>query len=97
MTCLITGCRLVIPAEGKSLWGDLHTIEGVYPLQDIPFRESAYVFNGVLENFEAAWEHASDSDASEKQIFVKGDYFERRGVICFVDAEFNQAVKDYIK
>ena len=96
-TCLITGCRLVIPSEEKSLWGDLHLVVGTVPLQDIPYREAAYVFNGVLREGEAAWEHASDSDATEKQIIVTGEYFERRGVVCFLDGVYNTAAKEYIK
>lgn len=90
-TCLITGCRLVIPAEGKSLWGDLHEVNAGYS------REVCYVFNGVLNSGEANWDYHLDNTKIEKHVIVHGDYFERRGVVCFTNFEPNQLAREYIK
>ena len=59
--------------------------------------ESAYIFNGVLSESEAAWEYNTTGNWGEKQIIVTGDYFERRGVVCFVDGEYNTAAKEHLE
>lgn len=96
-SCLLTGCALLIPAEAKTLWGDLHVFN------------DQYVFNGVLDrNGQAQWNHmpwAPDEftadDASTKTIVLLSgaDYFETRGVIVFpqVSAKLNPAAQAYLK
>lgn len=92
MTCIINGCRLVIPPEGKSLWGDLHQLY-----------DGTWVFNGCLDAQSSAWndplwEYASDADATEKQLIGIGPYFERRGVVTIpaTSGEYNAAAKEYL-
>lgn len=80
--CVITGCALYSPEEGKSVWGDLHQLGGVW------------IFNAVLdEHMEARWEHGVPEDWL-KVVQCRGtNYFERRGVIVVAigDAWLNDA------
>lgn len=77
--CIKTGCMLFVDGETKSVWGDLHSVGG-----------EAFVFNAVLnENGEAAWDYKRSPDDWIATCIVKdSNYFERRGVIVFQDAEF---------
>ena len=96
--CIITGCRFVIQAEGRSVWGDLHSVSG-----------EVCVFNGVTRAAgtgncayrEANWEYAYPApDKDEKQAILIGtaDYFENRGIITCrqQDVWLNDAVKQYL-
>jgi hypothetical protein len=78
MSCLITGCELVLFREGRWVHGDLHEAG------------SAVVFNAVLgEGGEAAWTYEEnlepiwDSYRNCCSIIGEFPYFERRGVIVF--------------
>ena len=80
--CIKTGCRLFVNHGTKSVWGDLHSVGG-----------EAFVFNACLnDRGEADWGYKMIYDLSggnEATCFVKdSNYFERRGVIVFQDAEF---------
>ena len=83
--CLVTGITLVDPVQGKKVYGDLHELG------------STYVFNACLTptNGEAAWQY--DTAVNDRAVMC-GHYFERRGVIVFIQAEaaLNQAARDYI-
>lgn len=70
MTCLITGCTL----RTGSQWvgGDLHQIG------------TAYVFNAILRNGEAAWQFAERPHyTKEIDASFCAQYLEKRGVIVF--------------
>ena len=72
--CLITGCELIIREEGKMLHGDLHALGGTW------------IFNGVVNDFEALWhfkDELLDRRFSPYVLTLHGPYFERRGVIVF--------------
>lgn len=89
MTCIITGCALVDPANDRSVWGDLHQIG------------STYVFNACLEHGETAWQTPMPSmlDTTPSLTIdpsLPQDYqFERRGVVILLAAggEFNAAAR----
>jgi hypothetical protein len=88
--CVITGCRAVIAAEGKSLWGDLFQLH-----------DGTWVLSGVLNRAgETVWEYVPDvdGDSNERQLLVTGPYFEKRGVVVVpaTSGEYNQAAKDYL-
>lgn len=97
--CLITGCWLSLPSEGKRVWGDLHA------------SGSALVFNAVLtpdtlarsaNRGDAAWEYSPPAFLPhEKSVEIPASfpYFERRGVIVFdkYNAIFNSAATQYIR
>lgn len=93
--CIITGCRFVIQAENKSVWGDLHSVSG----EVCVFNGNTFADNSTYR--EAAWEYAYPSpDNDEKQaILIDGaDYFERRGIITCrqQDVWLNDAAKQYL-
>lgn len=86
--CLITGCTLYIPAEGKHVHGDLHSVA-----------PGVFAFNAVLINGDTRWDHDGlNVTDSAKVVAVCGDYYEKRGVIAFSreSAEFNQAAITYL-
>jgi hypothetical protein len=90
--CIITGCALYIPAEGKVLWGDLHE-----------FRD-LYIFNGVVRNDgSVAWTYVSpDPDTHwDKMVVVNhltAPYFDKRGIVVLAKehCELNPAAKAYL-
>lgn len=94
--CLITGCDLLVPAEGKWAHGDLH------------MTGTCFVFNACLHNGETLWLYRDQipltigTDPEEPTarciILDQPYYFERRGVIVFdaLHSHFNQAAKDYL-
>lgn len=86
--CIITGCWLVIPAENKALWGDVHKLAS-----------GEFVFNGVLDDWEADWVEFNDRNpATDKMLVIIGDYFERRGVICLdATAYLNKVAQEYVQ
>lgn len=94
MTCIITGCRLVIQEEGKSLWGDLHQLH-----------DGTFIFSGNLfwsdsgRSLVPAWEYAYYGDARERQLLITSPYFEKRGVVTIpaTSGEYNAAAKEYLK
>ena len=91
--CIITGCRLIIPLQGRSLWGDLHQ------------QAASLIFNGA-PGIGAHEDSRSDEpfipfvqDVSERQILLLGHYmFERRGVIVFEAncARYNDAAWKHV-
>jgi hypothetical protein len=90
--CLLSGCRLVIADEGKSLWGDLHSVAG-----------HVYVFAGVRdgETLQPAWSYDKalfDLEKGERQVRLHGDYFERRAIVTFSAGActFNEASRRHI-
>jgi hypothetical protein len=94
--CLITGCRFVIAAEGRSLWGDLHSVSG-----------EVIVFNGVtrtadgISTRQAYWDYVyPTADKDERQVLLKdgADYFEKRGIITCrkQDTQLNETSKKYL-
>ena len=89
--CIITGCRLVLTGEHKSLWGDLFELDS-----------NIYVFSGVRDvDLVAAWDYVyPDSDKDERQLLVedKANYFEKRGIVTVDagDCYFNEAAKRYL-
>lgn len=84
--CVLTGCRLVIRSENKSLWGDLHRVgDGVFVLA-----------GNRNSNGSTAWEWvfpASIHDEPQVRLNFNADYFDRRGTCTFMvkDVEFNEA------
>ncbi len=89
--CLITGCDLIIEAEGKWVHGDLHELS-----------KGILIFNAVLtEQGKCAWKYQGQQAVrkNSNQILLCADYFERRGVITFskADCSINQAAFDYLK
>lgn len=87
--CIYTGCSLYIPAENKSLWGDLHVTKN---------RDGewvALVFNGVvnediLQYNQPRWEYNTDSRKTHPTVScLDRAYFERRGVVVFSEYTFN--------
>jgi hypothetical protein len=92
--CVITGCALVVEAENKAVWGDLHRV-GV----------DTYVFDAVLKNEEngaharANWKYPYFLNKDKAiHIINCADYFERRGVIVFriADSKFNAVAEEYL-
>lgn len=90
--CLITGCRLVIPAEGKSIWGDLFECSG----------GEIFVFSGNVQGAanRAVWayEYPLEGDSEVQIILDTDDYTERRGIVTMdaKGAHFNEAAKSYL-
>ena len=92
--CVLTGCRLVLVGEGRSLWGDLHSLDG----------GKTCVFNGnrLKDGETAAWDYSSPFpwDSGEKQIrlFADSDYYEKRAIVTFErsGSEFNDSAKRYL-
>lgn len=90
--CLITGARLMLPGERKSVWGDLHSCG------------AALIFNAVLNTEgEADWAWGGDParlPLGEKRVEIPATfpYFERRGVIVFDkwNARFNAEAARHI-
>jgi hypothetical protein len=92
--CVITGCALVVEAENKAVWGDLHRV-GM----------DTYAFNAVLKTTEnsdhvkADWRYGSFL-TKDKAIHIINcaDYFERHGVIVFhiADSKFNAVAEAYL-
>lgn len=91
--CIITGCRLVLEGEGKSLWGDLHSVG------------DALVFSGVTIPGNTArlaqWEYVFPApDKDERQVIAikHADYFEQRGIVTIKrDSTFlNDAAAKYL-
>lgn len=84
--CLITGCELIDPDQGKWCHGDLW-VEG-----------GCYVHNAVLVDGEAAWKYDEPPTGTKAVIVCTDDYFERRGVIVveILDAELNALAREYI-
>ncbi len=92
MTCLITGCCLLI-SDGvggtSQVWGDLHLIAG------------CCIFNAVLNGRgEANWINELEAPVVENWIDASAcrSTFERRGVICFpmLGATLSPAALKYI-
>lgn len=95
--CIMTGCNLVVPSEGRWCHGDLHMVG------------MCFVFNACLHKGETLWFYKSDipdtvgTDPEQLGarciILDQPFYFERRGVIVF-DAVFhsrlNEAAKIYL-
>lgn len=88
--CIITGCSLV--RGGSWVHGDLHEEGG------------CYIFNAVLNTSkglaqgEAAWEY--DGEPQDlKVVEIRGNYFERRGVIVVSKAyaRLNDAALHYLE
>ena len=95
--CLIHGCRLVIPLEGKSICGDLfECCDGdifVFRGDTVGGDEDGY--NGLREG---AWEYEDPikySNYEPQLTLVVSDYYERRGIATFdsKDAVFNVAAR----
>lgn len=87
--CLITGCELFVPEEGKTLHGDLHHIG------------DCYVFNGVLnDKGETNWlPNYRGLQTTCHLIINPGEfYFERRGVVVVAKkASFlNEKAREYV-
>lgn len=87
--CVITGCALWIPSEGKALWGDLHELQGIW------------CFNGATRLGEgAAWQYA-EPPASTKTLCIRDGaaYFERSGIVTVSksDASLNSAALAYLE
>jgi hypothetical protein len=95
--CVITGCALVVEAENKAVWGDLHRV-GM----------DTYVFDAVLKNEENSvhvmsdwrYEDYGDKIGERRSIIILGDadYFEQRGVIVFriAESKFNAVTEEYL-
>lgn len=89
--CKITGCALLIPDEGKWLWGDLHRGP-----------EGTWVFNGAYGPKAQAteWQFTVlDRMLAGKGLIVTGEYFERRGVVVVPSTcgKLTQEAAEYLK
>jgi hypothetical protein len=84
--CIITGCKMVIQEEGKSLWGDLHAMG------------STLVFNGVLDHRNEPMWSFGDTPTTGRVVVVHGFYYEKRGVIVVNKGgvSFNDAAASHI-
>lgn len=86
MSCLVTGCALLDPANNRMVWGDLHAVGRVC------------VFDAVLENGEAAWQSPIAIMNTTPSCTLNGsvEVFERRGMLLFfmLDSELNDAAKE---
>jgi len=83
MTCIITGCRLIIPAENKSSWGDLHRDFGVY----------------IFNQGQCRWEYGLTSTNEKAVVLKPGaKYLEVGTTVIFSDylAELNEAAELYL-
>lgn len=86
--CIITGCGLLIPAEGKWAHGDLHMVG------------TCFVFNAAMHNGETEWTLRKVGEEVSNRVIILDQpyYFERRGVIIFdaMHSHFNQAARTYL-
>lgn len=76
--CIITGCALVCPNEGKWAWGDLHRLG------------TALVFRSVVcQRGKTAWSYElKDCDFNDKAVQVDSNaIFDRAGVVVFMEAD----------
>ena len=84
--CIITGCVLWDMHHDCRAHGDLHMIG------------DTYVFNAAVDSTrETVWIREPVL-ATERVLYITGDYFERRGVIVVhqENAELNPAARKYI-
>lgn len=86
---IITGCALVDPAEGRTVWGDLWSYG------------NCYVFNAVVFGHEAAWQFDTMPHSGMNQLIIRPSFrpfFERRGVIVIPheQADLNPAAFLYL-
>lgn len=84
MTCIITGCRLVISYGNKSSWGDLHRDFGVY----------------IFNRGQCPWEYGRWADKEERAVSIKPGvkYIEVGNVVICADyhAELNLEAERYL-
>lgn len=89
LTCLITGCCLILPHEEKAAWGDLHCLDG-----------HTYIFNATLNHKgETHWEYPEFFVGRPAlTVHQHAQYFERRGVIVVSDdsSELNLVASQYL-
>jgi hypothetical protein len=92
MTCLVTGCALVLRGEPYAhLWGDMHCVS-----------PGCLIFNAVLEpNTGEALRITRPLDERVRAYHLNeyAEVFERRGVLIFAveDAGWNAALGDYLE
>ncbi len=92
MTCLVTGCALVLgSAPDTHLWGDMHAVS-----------PGTLIFNAVLnQQTGEALRVTRPIDESVRAYFVApyAEVFERRGVLVFalIEAGWNRALGDYLE
>jgi len=87
ISCLITGCSLIISSENRSAWGDLHVLDG-----------HTFVFHACINaDGSTASRLALNGD---KSITIDSDaaFFEKRGVFIFSekDSKFNDSAVKYV-
>ena len=91
MTCLVTGCALVLRSEPNAhLWGDMHAVS-----------VGTLIFNAVLDpNSGEALRITRPLTEGVRAYFVApyAEVFERRGVLVFDvrEAGWNRALGDYL-
>ena len=91
MTCLVTGCALVLRSEpGTSLWGDMHCVA-----------PGTLIFNAALDQRGEAFRSREPLRQEVRTCFVApyAEVFERRGVLIFAsfEAGWNRALGDYLE
>ncbi|HQR20763.1 MAG TPA: hypothetical protein PKV98_07845 [Burkholderiaceae bacterium] len=92
MTCLVTGCALILRSEPDThLWGDMHAVSA-----------GTLIFNAVLDpNSGEALRITRPIDERVRSYFVApyAEVFERRGVLIFdaLEAGWNRALGDYLE
>lgn len=92
MTCLVTGCALVLRGEpGSHLWGDMHCVA-----------PGCLIFNAVLdqntgEAFRAG--RPLNENVRAYHLNAYAEVFERRGVLIFCsdDVGWNRALGEYLE
>ena len=91
MTCLVTGCALVLKGEpGTHLWGDMHCVA-----------PGTFIFNAVLDpNTGEAIRITRPLLPAVRTYFVHehAEIFERRGVLVFeaIETGWSAALGDYL-
>lgn len=91
MTCLVTGCALVLKGEPNThLWGDMHCVA-----------PGCLIFNAVLDpNSGEALRVQRPLEPRVRTYFLheRAEIFERRGVLIFeaIEAGWNAALGDYL-
>lgn len=88
MTCIKTGCALVMPS-GEHIWGDMHCI-----------RAGTLIFNGVTNREGRPLFADGPLEANTPAYFLRehAQFFERRAVFVIDsdDLEYNKALARYL-
>jgi hypothetical protein len=91
MSCLVTGCALVLRGEpDTSLWGDMHAVAA-----------DTFIFNAALDLQTGEALRIQEPLNPHARIYFVHEWaevFERRGILIFPAGEvgWNQALADYL-